>query len=226
MTAYKKSSIGTDALGPFTLTKKSVGAALVIVSGLGMPGTSSANALSIYAQQFSGSNNLGIYVRPRRNEQQEPSITTASAITEIKRLSGLTWAELSLIFDVSPKALHNWSNGSQLSAPNEANLRRALSSMRYIDRKDDAVTRQAIYSPLENGTTAFDLLVENRFEDFRLSVGEGPSLPALPALSIEAINAKAPIDPVSLIDTALEVSPTLIKSTKPFKKLPNKKKDG
>ena len=40
-----------------------------------------------------------------------PAESTAEAIMEIRRRSGLTWQELGDLFDVSRRSIHHWANG-------------------------------------------------------------------------------------------------------------------
>ena len=56
----------------------------------------------------------------------EPGETTRRAISELRRIGGLTWAELGQLFAVSPQRMHAWASGGTPDAVTEQHLLRLL----------------------------------------------------------------------------------------------------
>jgi DNA-binding transcriptional regulator YiaG len=52
--------------------------------------------------------------------------TTRGAISELRRIGGLTWAELGQLFGASPQSIHSWASGRTLDAVTEQHLLRLL----------------------------------------------------------------------------------------------------
>lgn len=112
-----------------------------------------------------------------RDEGAEPAYeTTREAISELRRLSGLTWEQLGEIFAVSRRSVHCWASGKPLNVEHEKRLLRALYIVRTAARGDARSTRSALLD-VEHGTSAFDLLVQGRFEEARARLGQGAGRP-------------------------------------------------
>jgi hypothetical protein len=84
--------------------------------------------------------------------------TTADAVLEIRRLSGLTWEELSDLFDVSRRSVHHWASGKVVSAKHEQIIRQTLTTIRYLDRGGAADTRALLLTTDAAGVSVLDLL--------------------------------------------------------------------
>lgn len=124
-----------------------------------------------------------------------------AAIGDLRRLSGLTWDQLSRIFGVSRRALHFWASGKQMAPSNEEQLQRVLAVVRKIDRGSPSDTRAALLGVREDGTIPFDLLVDGDYERVIAVLGHGEGRPATsPTLSHEARAARAPSPPEVLVD--------------------------
>ncbi len=102
----------------------------------------------------------------RCNFLLEPAESTAEAIMEIRRRSGLTWQELGELFDVSRRSIHHWANGKPVSAGNDRTIRRMLAAIRHLDRGSQRDTRALLLSiDQATGVSPLDLLQAGRFDD-------------------------------------------------------------
>ena len=102
----------------------------------------------------------------RCNFLLEPAESTAEAIMEIRRRSGLTWQELGELFDVSRRSIHHWANGKSVSAGNDRTIRRMLAAIRHLDRGNQRDTRALLLSVDQTtGVSPLDLLQAGRFDD-------------------------------------------------------------
>lgn len=129
-----------------------------------------------------------------------PSESTAAAVLEIRRISGLTWDELADLFEVSRRSVHHWASGKQLSAEHEQSLRGVLTAMRYLDRGEAAATRALLLADNAVGASIFELLKEG-FCDEAVALGS-PGIRASRAprpLSRDAIEARRVPHPALLL---------------------------
>jgi transcriptional regulator with XRE-family HTH domain len=128
-------------------------------------------------------------------------MTTCESISELRRLSGLTWEQLGQLFGVSRRSVHFWASGKPLNAENERRLLLVLGIVRGAFQGDARATRSALLRGQE-GTSAFDLLIKGQLDAARERLGSGalPLRPALPALSAEARAARMPPPPEELIE--------------------------
>ena len=127
--------------------------------------------------------------------------TTRRAISELRRIGGLTWAELSRIFGVSPKCMHAWASGKTPDAVTEQDLLRLLDVIRHADRGDARSNRTALFEVTDVGKP-FDLLASKRFDEARaiLGRGSGRRRPTLTELDDANSTARRPPAPEELID--------------------------
>ena len=104
--------------------------------------------------------------------------TTANAIWEIRRRSGLTWESLGKLFGVSRRSIHDWANGAMLSDNNKQNVWDTLRSIRHIDEGNAQATQDRIMSTGEKGASIFRLITERRHDEIMdLPEGAGDSSP-------------------------------------------------
>ena len=129
---------------------------------------------------------------------------TQKSISELRRLSGLTWEQLAKLFNVSRRSLHFWASGQPLSRFNEEQLNRLLEAIQYIDTGSANLNRSLLLKG-SNGKF-FDLLVAGQYEEFKKSVGCGnaPQKPQLGSLSEDALVARRPQNPADLVDALQE----------------------
>jgi hypothetical protein len=130
----------------------------------------------------------------------EESESTARAINELHRLSGLTWEQLADLFQLARRSLHFWASGKPLNAGNEERLRRVLAAIRTADR-GSASSNRAMLLQDRDGAVPFDLLVREEYDLFIELVGTGPGRREvkLAPLSPEARAARRPPPPDELV---------------------------
>lgn len=182
---------------------------VILASGaLTVSGTSSEEPTRIWQAPFvRGSDATASSPGWEEVEQAEPASSecTRKAVSELRRLSGLTWDQLGQLFEVSRRSVHFWASGKPLNAENEERLMRVLDVVRAGDRGSAQDTRAALLDSTD-GTSPFDLLVAQRFEDARslLGSGAGRVRVARTALSPEARADRAPRPPEELVDARSE----------------------
>ncbi len=178
---------------------------VIMVSGaLSIAGTSSAEPTAIWGEPYTRESDPTAS-GPSRDAvatQMEIEIETARrAVSELRRISGLTWEQLAGLFGVSRRSVHFWASGKPLNATNHERLMRVLDVVRYADRGTARGTREALLAARE-GTTAFEMLAEQRFREARLALGRGRTrpVPVLTPLSPAAQKARKPLPPDELHD--------------------------
>ena len=126
---------------------------------------------------------------------------TRRAISELRRISGLTWAELSRLFGVSPRCIHAWASGRTPDAVAEQHLLQLLDVMRHADRGDARSNRTALFEVTDGGTP-FDLLASKRFDEAQaiLGRGSGRQRPTLTELDDANSAERRPPAPEELIN--------------------------
>jgi DNA-binding transcriptional regulator YiaG len=131
---------------------------------------------------------------------------TQKALSELRRLSGLTWEQLAKLFNVSRRSLHFWASGQPLSRFNEEHLNRLLGTIRYVNQGSASLNRSLLLRPDGNGNPLFDLLVAGKYEEFKRIVGSNNASqrPLLGALSEDAHTAYMPQNPADLVDALQE----------------------
>lgn len=179
---------------------------VIVVSGaLSMSGTSSAEPNRVWEVPYEyageGTASGRDWVASGDLEAVQKREGTRAAISELRRISGLTWEQLAQLFAVSRRSVHFWASGKPLNAENETRLLQVLDIVRTADRGDARSTRSALLD-VHGGSSAFDLLVEERLDEARarLGVGDGRPRPVLGELSAEAKAARAPLPPEELVE--------------------------
>ena len=134
-------------------------------------------------------------------EQEPEPLDAGAAISELRRLAGLTWQQLARVFGVARRSLHFWASGKPLNAANDERLRRLLAVVRQADR-GAADTNRAMLLRDHDGVLPLDLLTEGRLDEFLALVGKGPGRHrlALTPLSAEAREARKPAPPDELVE--------------------------
>lgn len=103
----------------------------------------------------------------RQHVEAINGISAGQAVLEIRRLSGLTWAEMATLLDISRRSLHSWANGASMSVENELHVRRALAVMRVLNTGEAAPVRDLLRAIDRDGTLTLDQLA--------LDLGDGAS---------------------------------------------------
>ena len=134
--------------------------------------------------------------------RQVPAESTAQAVLEIRRRSGLTWEELGDLFDVSRRSVHHWASGKPVSAGNDRMIRRILAAVRRLGSGGQADARaQLLTVDAVTGVSTFDSLKDGRFDEamMRPEVVQAPERRRIP-LSRKARDARRPPAPVFLLE--------------------------
>ena len=126
---------------------------------------------------------------------------TRKAVSELRRISGLTWEQIAELFGVSRRSVHFWASGKPLNASNHQRLMRVLDVVRAADRGSARSTREALLD-VRDGTTALDLLTDQRFREASATLGRGRTrrTPLRTPLSAAAQSARRPLPPEELFD--------------------------
>ena len=172
---------------------------IAVSGGLLTAGTSSAGPARLWEAPYvhradatvSGSKWYLVGIRTGH----EPG-ATRRAISELRRISGLTWQQLGQLLGVSRRSVHYWASGKPLNAGNQKRLMRVLDIVSAAYRGSARGTRAALLDAGE-GTTPLDMLAAQRFDDARSALGQGRArpVPALAGLSAEAKAARKPLPP-------------------------------
>ncbi len=132
--------------------------------------------------------------------------STAVAILEIRRRSGLLWEEQADLFEVPPRTIHQWASGKTVSATQSKAIRGVLAAIRHIDRGEQKLTRALLLTVDENmGASTFDLLKGGRWIDAirRHEAGPLQERQNIP-LSDDAWEMRRPPSPILLLGAEQE----------------------
>lgn len=175
-----------DATSAAGAMMRQVGRPVALGCMLGILGTSSASATELLPRStIVGQTTAGTTVDSTRS--------AGAALGELRRLSGLTWDQLSRVFGVSRRSLHFWASGKAMAPTNEEHLQRLLVVVRRIDRGSASANRAALFGAREDGSIPFDLLTAGEYERVVSLLGTGEIGPApRPKLSAQARTARAP----------------------------------
>ncbi len=178
---------------------------VIMVSGaLSIAGTSSAEPTTIWGAPYvhESDTTAGGPSRDAVATQMESETeATRKAVSELRRISGLTWEQLAGLFGVSRRSVHFWASGKPLNAGNHQRLMRVLDVVRDADRGTARSTRAALLDA-RAGTTPFEMLADQQFREAYLALGRGRTrlVPALTPLSAAAQTARKPLPPDELYD--------------------------
>jgi len=90
--------------------------------------------------------------------------SASDALSELRRLSGLSWEQLARVLGVSRRALHFWASGKAMARSNEEHLQRVLAVVRSIDRGTTTATRSALLETNGDRNNAVDLLAAHDYQ--------------------------------------------------------------
>jgi DNA-binding transcriptional regulator YiaG len=143
---------------------------------------------------------------PRVSGQTTSSMMTpvspsaGPAIAELRRLSGLTWEQLSRLFKVSRRSLHFWASGKAMTPANEEHLQRLLAVMRGCNRGSAGANRTALLTAHAGGDIPFDLLENAEYELAAALLGaSGARERRAPRPTADLVAARAPRPPEQLV---------------------------
>jgi len=184
----------TSASGPMAAPDVPVSRLLGLWHAL-VVGTSAGTAVA--AEAFSSTSaGSALPVDPR----------PGTAISELRRLSGLTWRELAHVFRVSRRTLHFWASGEQMSVPHHERLVRLVTFLRRVDRGWGKENGALFRLPDERGSSPLDFLAAGEFERAfsMLGPGSGAPRPSPRPLGDETREARKPLPPDVLADARHE----------------------
>lgn len=177
----------------------------VVLAGLALFVGSVTSASPMWFRPFDGTSAALPAFASGSGAKISAEATAARRLGEVRRLSGLTWDELSRVMDTTRRTLHLWANGRAISSANEGRLSRLAGVLQVISRGTGRETRQALLTPSEDGLVPLDLLVLGKFDEVAERLGRGrssvfPRLAAMP--SAEARVSRRPPSPIALLDAA------------------------
>ena len=157
------------------------------------------------------------YDLPRREERtttgplseihQHCGTSSAEAVLEIRRRSGLAWEQLAILFHVSKRNVCRWASGQSPSPRHTEKIMQMLAAIRHIDTGSQSSTRQRLLEiDAVGGESLFELLLSRRFGEF---MSRAPSTHRVArgrmiSLSPEALNAFRIQSPMLLLDAIQE----------------------
>ncbi len=147
-------------------------------------------------------------------QEAVPDSPNASAIHDLRLLTGFTWDQIARLFSVSRRSMHHWAIGGPMSRENEEHLHRVLGIIRQSDRGRTGDNRAALLSPSGPARAcAFDLLIARDYEQAALILGRSDKASQRQvshfAPSSLALNERAPLPPEVLLAARQDDGPTL-----------------
>lgn len=169
-------------------------------------------ALAMRREYLEGSTALNIPVSFSFEDNVPTAYTTpAELVHELRRISGLTWAQIAEVFDVSARAPYHWASGKTVSAENHERLGQVVTALRFMDRGSAEENRNLLLGNARPGQTFLDLLCCGEYELVRALAGEGVGRPTFgPALTQDAGKFNAPRHLGDAIETSSGVDRTEI----------------
>lgn len=147
----------------------------------------------------------GGVILPVPTSDTEPQLNPREAVGELRRLSGLTWAQLADLFGVSRRAVHFWASGKALKPTHAEHLRKVLDTIRAGVRSSARATREALLEA-ESGDSVFALLRQRRFAEATAKLGRTSHKPRPRGapLSPKSKAERTPLPPEQLLDAIQE----------------------
>ncbi len=153
--------------------------------------------------------------------------TSQEALQQLKKISGLTWEQISRLFGVSRRSIHFWASGQPLAAANEEHLYDLLKTIQYIDHGSAKGNRRALLSSDLKGTSPLELLANHDYEEVKQQLGAGNADivrgPTLRAMSVQERASRSPSPPAELVDALHEPIHIETKKFRPAKSYRSRK---
>ena len=115
----------------------------------------------------------------------------SNLILKLRKISGLTWEQLAKLFNTTRRSLHYWSNGNSMTDENYYKLINILAAIESCDTGTPRQNRRFLLTPIE-GCIPFNLLEQERFDDFDQIKNYFNSNHIKPKLSTAEIQARTP----------------------------------
>ena len=189
----------------------------IIFAGLALLLGSATSTSPAWACPFDGTSAALPAFAPGLNAVTSHEGTAARRIGDAKRLSGLTWDELSQVMNTTRRTLHLWANGRPISSINEGRLSRVVGVLQIVSRGTGRETRQVLLTPLQDGLVPFDLLISGKFDDVAQRLGrDRPVITrAASAQSTSGRALRRPPSPIALLDAAQDPVGTTLQTPLP-----------
>lgn len=103
-------------------------------------------------------------------------------VIELRRVSGLTWAQLATLLNLSRQSVHSWASGKPLASEREMHLHRVADVVTAAKLETPDRTRTALITA-HDGRSAFDMLATGDYDGARelLAQSSPPSSQAGPS---------------------------------------------
>ncbi len=138
--------------------------------------TSSAASTGVWSEPFvwdshrtAGDDSWNAPAEPDQIAATDSDVTSR-AVSELRRVSGLTWKQLAQIFGVSRRSVHFWASGKPMNSANERHLLKVLDIVREADQGDARSNRAALFT-VSAGSAPFDLLTSQAFDEAAARLG-------------------------------------------------------
>lgn len=121
---------------------------------------------SSYQHEFKrevGTHGVPLEVRAHPENEELTGQGQSQYISELRRLSGLTWAQLAEMLGVSRRTLHFWASGQNITGENHRLLMDVLGVVRKLSVNGAQSTRTLIFTRNERGETIFERLQQRQF---------------------------------------------------------------
>ena len=138
---------------------------------------------------------------------QHGGTSSAEAVLEIRRRSGLAWEQLAILFHVSKRNVCRWASGKSPSSQHTEEIIQILAAIRHIDTGSQSSTRQRLLGlDAVGGESLFELLLSRRFGEFmsRAPKTHRVERNRMVSLTPEALNAFRIQSPMLLLDAIQE----------------------
>lgn len=140
--------------------------------------------------------------------------TAATALAELRKLTGFTWEQVARVLDVTPRTPFLWTKGNPIAKSNEERLQRLVALMRRIDRGSPDATRAALLGARTDGTVPFDLLAKAEFERAEAMLGVRPLGVPVAKAELQARLPSSPIDRMLQSDTRVHVEAGVVRTAR------------
>jgi hypothetical protein len=187
---------GTAGSGP------AAGRRGIIFAGVAFLLGSATSASPAWARPFDGTSAALPAFAQGPNTTTSRDGSASRRIGDAKRLSGLTWDELSRVMTTTRRTLHLWANGRPISSVNEGRLSRLVGLLQIISRGTGRETRQVLLTPLQDGLVPLDLLILGKFDDVAARLGRDRPVPTriVSAQSTSRRPSRRPSSPIEMLD--------------------------
>lgn len=130
-----------------------------------------------------GTGSEEIWIRTPRWESIKPqelctlhTVAPVYLLRKIRRISGLTWEELSIAMGVTRRTLHLWDAGQELSQKHLNHLHRVAGLLDRLDRGNPVLMRNHLLKDFE-GQNALSMLKEGNYSQVESLLAATPAFP-------------------------------------------------